>query len=135
MDERLKAFSRKAAELAAVPGRHSPPVAQGHIDRFHEIREAYRDGSWTVRLDGGWRLEIECDGFSATCHLLVDGLDECWSHYDITTTEECREAALKLLERAERTGFEPPSQAVAVSAIADGSVENGLDAVRAVRMR
>jgi len=135
MDERLKAFSRKAAELAAAPGRDSPPVAQRHIDRFHEVKDAFRGGSWTVGLDGGWRLEIECDGFSATCHLAIDGLDECWSHYDISTSEECREAALKLLERAERAGFVPPSQAVTVSAIADGSVENGLDAVRAVRRR
>jgi len=135
MDERLKAISRKGAEIAADPNRDSPPVAQRYIDRFSEIKEAYRDGSWAVGLERGWMLNIECVGHrrdyvSAACHLVHEDRDDRWSRHGIVSSEECREAALEMVADANRIGFWAPSPIVVVSAIADGSVEAGLDTVR-----
>jgi len=138
MDERLKAFSRKAAEIAADPSRDSPPVAQRHIDRFNEVKELIEKGGWTIQLENEWMFMIQFDGhpsddFSAACYLTYPNGDDCWSKHGIASTEECREAALELVGRADRDGFKAPSQIEIVTAIPDGCVERAVAILRQAR--
>jgi len=135
MDERLKAFSRKAAETAAQDGRDSPPVAQRHIDRFDDLKQALLLERPIIKLSDGWCVMIQCGGrlpeeVSASCTLMSPIGNGHWREDGILTTDACRDVALKLSVVAREEGFTPPSDIEIVSSIPDDCVERGIESFR-----
>jgi hypothetical protein len=116
MDERLKALSRKGAEIAADPNRDSPPVAQRHIDRFRFIQDSLRKGELFVRLRDGWVVMVGCSGrlteeVGALCSLVSPDGDGYWSGRGAVTTVEAQDVLTELAVNARSGGFHPPCDA------------------------